>query len=163
MTGIKVRGVEEVQEFLKTVPHGSKRAIIQAFTDWFIGNPQRGLRHYSPYKYVTRKRAYGKTFVSDAQRRFVMAMIRAGKIEPGTPRRTGKTQRGWTSNTTNNGYGVAIKNDEVGAFYSMDDEGQARLNALGGWRKVSKVVSDNMAGALRHANAAVREFLKNKK
>jgi hypothetical protein len=55
---------------------------------------------------------------------------------------------------------MQIVNPERGAYYTRDDEGQARLNALAGWRKTMTVVSTNIAGAMRHANAAVSQWLK---
>lgn len=162
MIKFKVRGVEEVQAFLKTVPRGALRVALSAMAEWFIGTPQRGLKHYQPYKYVTRAQAYGQTFKSDRQRRYIMAMISEGKIDPGVPHRTGNTQRGWYANETNNGYGMNIENEQKGAYYTRDDSGQARLNALAGWRKISDIISTNIAGAIRHANAAIGNWLRKK-
>lgn len=159
---IVVRGIEQISAFIKTVPHGTTRVALKAIAEWFIGTPERGLRRYSPYKYITRARAYGQTFVSDKQRRYVMARIREGSIDPGAPHRTGQTQRGWYATPTNGGYGYTIKNDTPGAYYTRHNTGQARLNALAGWRKVREVIETNIKGAMRHANAAVRAFLKGK-
>lgn len=157
---IDIRGVEEIQAFLKALPYGVVKVALPAIAEWMIGTPQRGLMHYQAYKYITRKRAYGQTFSSDKQRRYVMAMIREGRIDPGYPHRTGRTQRAWTMKVTNNGYRVNIKNKEKGAYYTRHDTRQARLNALAGWVKVREVISNNMAGAFRHARAAVRAYLK---
>ena len=158
----KIRGVEEVQSFIKSIPRGTVKAGLKAFTEYIIGNQAHGLKHYSPYKYITRKAAYGKTFESDAQRRYVMAAIRDGRIDPGVPHRTGKVQRGWYAQETNEGYGFRLKNDEPGAYFTMDDTGQAKQPALAGWRKVTQVIADNFAGAIRHANAEVKKWLEKK-
>ncbi len=156
----KIRGVEEWQKFIKSLPRGVVKVALPALAEWLIGNEQRGLAHYSLYKYVTRKQAYGKTFQSDRQRRWFFAALDEGKILPGYPRRTGRTQRGYVQRPTNGGYGVMIENKEEGAYYTRDDKGQARLNALAGWRKTMDVVSTNIVGAIRHAQAAVNAWLK---
>jgi len=160
---LKVRGIEKVQAFLRDLPYGVLRVALPAIAEYLIGDGTHGLKHYQAYKYITRKRAYGQTFQSDKQRRYVMAMIREGRIDPGYPHRTGRSQRGYTAKVTNGGYGVTISNPEKGAYYTRHDAGQARLNALAGWRKISAVVESNLAGALRHARAAVSAFLKQRK
>lgn len=154
------RGIKEVQAYLKALPRGVKRIALKALTTYLIGTQAHGLRHYSPYRYITRKKAYGQTFVSDKQRRYVMARIREGSIDPGVPHRTGKGQRGWTMVETQRGY--TIKNDEPSMYYSMSDKGQANLNKLAGWRQVSQAIADNIVGAFRSATAAVNNWLKSK-
>jgi hypothetical protein len=160
-----VRGLEEVKAYLKSLPRALKDTAMKAFTEYLIGNQSHGLKHYSPYKYVMRKRAYGQTFKSDKQRRFkqrrfVMAAIKEGRIDPGVPHRTGKGQRGWQMAKTPRGY--SISNNEPSMYYSMSDTGQANLNRMAGWRNVAKAIADNMAGAMRHANAAVKALLSRK-
>ena len=156
---VSIRGVEAVQAFIRALPRGTVKVGLQAFTEYIIGNMGHGLKHYQPYKYISLKKAYGG-FASDKQRRYVMARIREGSIDPGVPHRTGNTQRAWTMVETNGGYGYTIKNPTEGAYFTASDEGQANLNALAGWRKVSKVIEDNLAGAMRHALAAVNAYLK---
>lgn len=159
----KVRDeVEETKKYLKEVPRGTVKTGLAAIAEWIIGTPKRGLKHYQAYKYITRKAAYGKTFVSDKQRRYVMAMIKEGRIDPGAPHRTGNTQRAWYAQPTNNGYAMTIGNKTKGAYYTRHDEGQARLNALAGWRTVSDIISTNIKGALRHAGAKIKEYLARK-
>lgn len=155
-----IRGVEEVKAYLQTVPRGTVRVGTLAIAEYIVGDQSHGLKHYPPYKHVTRKKAYGKSFVSDKQRRFVMAMITEGRIDPGAPHRTGKTQRGWKVVSMNNGYKVKVSNKEPGAIWTADDEQQARLNAMVGWRKMAQVIEDNIAGAIRHANAEISKWLK---
>jgi hypothetical protein len=158
-----VRGIEKLQTYLRSLPRGVVKVGLAAIAEWIIGTPQRGLQRYQPYKYVPRARAYGQTFKSDKQRRFVMAAIREGRIDPGVPHRTGNTQRGWYAKVGNGGYRMVIGNDTPGAYFTRHDTGQARLNALAGWRKTMDIVQTNIAGALRHANAAINAFLKSGK
>lgn len=154
------RNLDQVKAWLKTVPYGGLKAGMRALTEYLIGTQAHGLKHYSPYKYITRKSAYGQTFVSDKQRRYIMARIRKGSIDPGVPHRTGKGQRGWEMVETQRGY--TIKNDQPSMYWSMADKGQAALNAKAGWRTVSEAIAANMAGALRSAVAAVKRHLGNK-
>lgn len=153
------RGIEQLQAFLKGLPRGVVRIALKAIAEWMIGTQQRGLKHYQAYKYVPYKKAYGG-FKSDKSRRYVMAAIREGRIDPGAPHRTGTTQRAWVMKESNNGYKVSIQNPKPGAYFTRHDEGQARLNTLAGWLKTSVVIANNMAGALRHAQAAITSYLK---
>lgn len=126
---------------------------VAAAAVYLLGNEQRGLKHEAVYKYVTRKSAYGKTFVSDKQRRCVMAMIRSGEITPGTSNRTHAIQNGWK--ILYSGLGARIRNDAPGVGWVMG-ENQARQPAKVGWRSFDKVASDNRAGMSRAAAQAVQ-------
>lgn len=167
------RGIDKVKAYLKSLPRGVKKVAEEALSKYLIGAKPHGLMHYSPYKYVTRKRAYGSTgatfengspvppgYFSKEQFRYVMAMIAEGRIDPGVPHRTGKGQRGWKLVETTKNY--QIVNKEVSMYYSMSDKGQARLNKLAGWRLVSAAIKANLVGAFKAANAAVKKFLKSK-
>jgi hypothetical protein len=160
---VDVREDPRMIAFLKGLPRGVVRVALPAIAEWYIGTGQRGLKRYSPYKYVSRRRAYGKPFKSDKQRRFVMAMIREGRIDPGVPHRTGNTQRGYHMVSTNRGYTVKIVNRTRGAVYTRHNVLQARLNRLAGWRKTALVIASNTLGAMRHARAAVRVYLRKRK
>lgn len=156
----EIRGIEKVQDYLATLKRGQVKVVLLAIGEWLIGTPQRGLKHYQPYKYVPIRKAGG--FKSDKQRRFVMAMIREGKIDPGVPHRTGNTQRAWHLDEGSNGYKPVIVNATKGALYTRSDTLQSKLNALAGWRKVSDIISTNIAGAIRHAQAAINELIRKK-
>ena len=158
---IEVRGIEQLNAFLRDLPRGAVKIGLPALAEWIVGNGQRGLKRYSPYKHVAYRSAYGG-FKSEKQRRYVMAAIKDGRIDPGVPHRTGRTQRGYEVHITNGGYTAKITNDEPGAYWTRHDTGQARLNAMAGWRKMSDVVRTNIAGAVRHAQAKVNAWLKSK-
>lgn len=162
-TRFVIRNSKEIQAFLKELPRGTLRVALEAMALYFLGDSSHGLKHNDPYKYVTRKRAYGVTFFSPAQRAYVMGKIRSGEITPGTPNRTGKTAAAWEAIPTNNGYGYSLVNETRGAYYTRSDKGQARQPALVGWRKASKVVTDNMRGAIRSAISAVNKWIKENK
>ena len=152
------RKFEQVSAYLKALPRGTIKVAMAAIGEWFIGTDRRGLRHTPGYKYVSRARA-GYRPMSDKMRRWFWA--NGGPDMIGN-NRTGATSNGWFKKVTGGGYGITIGNKAPGAYYTMSDEGQARQPAAVGWRKISVVVQSNMAGAIRHANAAVRAFLAKK-
>lgn len=156
---IKIENVAKIRAYVKRLPRALVPPALEAIGEWLIGNAGRGLSHYQAYKYVSRRRAYGQTFVSRKQQAFVMAAISEGRMLPGFPRRTGKTQRGWYMEETKGGLGRTIRNNEPGAYYTADDTGQARLNAIAGWRKASAVIASNLAGAVRHAQSVVNAII----
>lgn len=157
---VSARSIQKVKDWLASIQRGVKGRALEEFTRYIVGNNQHGLKHYPPYKYVTRKKAYGQTFVSDKQRRYVMAKIKSGEITPGTPQRTGKQADSW-------GYTVAgtrarVYNTATGSKYTMGNRTQARQPELVGWRKVKDVITSNFSGAIRSAQLAVNRFLKSK-
>ena len=150
-----IRGIKEVQAYLKTVPRGAVKAAIVAVTEYIISDSRHGLRHDDPYKRTTRKAVYGKTFESDKQRRYVMAKIRSGEIVPGQRKYVPtKASGGYVNTETRDGY--TITNTQPGAFWSRVWAKWPK------WRHVNKVVKDNMRGAMRAATSEVNKFLKSK-
>lgn len=159
----RVRNVKAVQSFLASVPRGVLKVALEAFTEYIVGNDSHGLKHNDPYKFVTRKSAYGFSFFTDKQRRWFFWALNSGRIDPGSGKRTGASSEGWKMQPLNNGYSYKIINNTPGGYYTRDDYGQARQPAKVGWRKVSAVLADNYLGAIRHAVAAVKEYLAQKK
>ena len=160
---ITMRGIEAVQEYLKTVPYGALKDALAAFTEYIVGNEQHGLKHADPYKFVTRKAAYGFSFFTDKQRKWFFWALNTGQIDPGSGKRTGESTGAWKAEPRNDGYRYTISNPTAGAYYTRSDTGQARQPAMVGWRKVAQVIIDNTAGAMRAANAAVKRRLAQKK
>jgi hypothetical protein len=158
--GFQLRPIDKVKKYIATVPRGALRVGLLALGKYILGNSQHGLKHNEPYKYVSRKAAYGQTFFSDKQRRWFFANGGADMIGNN---RTGKTADAWAYVETKGGYGGKFTNPTASAYFTRDEKGQARQPALVGWRKVSKVVSDNMAGAIRSANAAIKRYLQENK
>lgn len=159
MINIKVRTYPpRLSEIIGDAPRNARGRMTRAAAVYIIGNTKHGLKHYPAYKYVTRRRAYGVSFFSDAQRRFVMAGLRSGSIKkPGKSHRTRKLQRGW--HIVGTGTKVSIRNSEDSAVFVQGDK-QSRHEALVGWRMYSKVVEDNSAGMIRAANAELRNYFK---
>ena len=161
----KVSGIEGVRAWLQKIQAGFKNQALLAFTQYIVGDDTgspywHGLKHYPPYHYVSYAQAYGG-FKSDKQRRYVMAMISEGKIDPGYPHRTGEFQRGWHYTTGVNN--IKVTNDTPYGGYLMGDDTQANMPNMIGWRTIAEVIQSNMAGAIRHANAKVKEWLATQK
>jgi hypothetical protein len=151
---------KEIQAFLKETAPGARGAAAEAAAKFLVGDGRHGLKHYPPYKYITRRRAYGKPFFSNKQRRKVMAMIRRGEIDPGFPHRTGRLQRGWQ--TTRRGADVRIYNTVPHVLPVMGDTAQSRHERLVGWRMVSDIFETNLDGAMLAAQRAVIKYYKEK-
>lgn len=160
MISTSVRGIEQLKAFFKKIPVYTRKAAVEAATKYLIGDQSHGLKHYVNYRYVSRKSAYGQTFQSDKQRRYVMKKIRSGEIDPGTPHRTGALENGWAYNTQGGGYGAKIYNTVPYAKYVMGDGTQARQPKKVGWRMVAEIIKTNIAGMMRAANQAVERELK---
>ena len=161
-----VKGVEKVTVWLKDMSKATQSVAVDAVSDYLLGDDQQGtrhgLRHYVKYKYVTRRQAYGQTFVSDRQRRYVMAAISRGEIMPGYPRRTGRMQRGWKKEPINTTTRLII-NREPHTRFVMGQQSQANQLRLVGWRKMMDVAGTNLKGAARWASVKVKQYLKKSK
>ncbi len=161
MISVKLRGNEELQAFLKALPRGTMKDAIKAMADYMLGNTQHGLKHYPPYKYVSRKEAYGKTFFSDKQRRWFFAAIRDQRILlPLRYQRTNTLRDGWRQSV--DPYRKTLFNVVPYAKHVMSDDRQSRMSQKIGWRTMGKVIEDNITGGMRAATLAVARWIKNK-
>lgn len=160
----KIRNLEKVKAYMETVPRGVVRVALQAISEWLVGDSQSGLRHPEPYKYVTRKSAYGFTFFTDRQRRWFFWALGAGKIDPGQNNRTGKSTEAWTYTPQEKGknYSFRLVNNTEGGYWTRDDKRQARQLGKVGWWTVSKVVAKNLPAAIKAARVAVKNHLTKK-
>jgi hypothetical protein len=77
-------------------------------------------------------------------------------------KRTGETAAAWNYRARD-AWRYTIYNPKPGAYWTRDENGQTRQHAMAGRRKVTKVIADNMKGAIRHALAAVNKWLNGKK
>lgn len=162
MISVRVRTQPpNLAKVISEAPRMARGLMTVAAAKYLLGDGRRGLKHYKPYKHITRKRAYPPTgWQSDRQRRYVMAMIRKGRIDPGYPHRTGRLQRGWVLTST--GAKTTIINRENYAGYVMGDKEQANLNRLAGWRVVSDIIKTNEKGMIQAAERELGKYLKSK-
>lgn len=106
-----------------------------------------------PWIYVPRKSAYGVTFTSDAQRRYVMSRIRSGEIK--IPyQRTGNLENGWRM--IGSGSDLLLVNNSPAATWTMS-EAQSRHEALVGWRKISTIAEEKERNAHAAAERAIQK------
>jgi hypothetical protein len=151
---IKTRGIEELDSFFKSFPKHVRGIVAEAASDDLIGTPQRGLQHYPAYKHVTRASVFRPPYKSDKQRRFVMAGIRSGRIQPGYPHRTGNYQRGWERT----GSGVSSR-----ITGNLPHEGfPNKLAKRVGWKDPMDIISNNMPHAAAAAERAVQKYFAQK-
>ena len=141
---------------ISALPRAVRGVATEAAAVYLIGNESHGLRHYPPEKYVSRKKAYGKTFFTDKQRRWFWWAVRNAIIQfPVRYFRTRKTANGWY--TVGKGAKISIRNDSQGAKFTAGDKTQSRHEALVGWRTISKVAADNERGMIRAAEQAAQK------
>jgi len=152
MFKMQMRGLDSIKKLLEETPQGTKGAALEAAAKYIIGNNRHGRKNYPAFKCITRKSAYGQTFVSDKQRRYVMMQIKAGKIDPGAPHRTGNYQRSWEMR------GSGTQTRIVGELphSSWPD----RLAKKVGWRAIEEIIKTNTKGALQAANRVVAEWIR---
>ena len=160
-----IRALQKLQALLKDLPQGAIGVAGEAVAHYLLGEDTgggytHGLKHYVPYKYVTMNQAYGG-FVSDKQRRYVMARINEGSIDPGAPHRTGELQRGWHHTPSSHGSIWTLSNRTPYADYVMGGR-QSSMHNLIGWRTAGAVIVSNLSGAIRHASAALGKWLRRK-
>jgi len=155
MIKLDIRGVEEVQAFLRTVPRGTIRAAIDAMSDYFLGNEQRGLRHSPPRVQHGPGNPY--KWQSEKQRRAYFATDGFGG---GIPyKRTGNMANKWEKKSTNDGYRMSLVNKSPYSIFVQGDR-QQQGHAADKWRKVAAIIGTNLNGAMRAANQAVERWLK---
>lgn len=150
---------EHLEQVISEAPRFSRGRMTKAAVVYLIGNERRGLKHYPSYRYVTRKKAYGKTFFSDAQRRKVMAMIREGLISPGGGKRTFAIRNAWV--LRENGTQSSAVNAAPGVEYVQGAQ-QSRHERLAGWRITDQVAADNTDGMVQAANQELVRYYKEK-
>ena len=160
MIKTSIRGIEQLKAYFAKLPSNVRKIAVDEVTEYLVGDQQHGLKHYVPYKYVSRKSAYGQTFKSDKQRRYVMAKIRSGEITPGKSNRSGALSAGWAYKKQGGGYGAKIYNSQEYAKFVMGDETQARQPKKVGWRVMAQVISTNIKGAMQKANNEIAKWLK---
>jgi len=114
------------------------------------------LKHYPPYKHVPYSQIGG--FVSDRQRRYVMARIAEGSIDPGISASNGYFRDAWQISGEAPRYNLV--NDVGYAGFLVGDAEQSLHSQKQGWKKISQTIADNISGAFQNAIAKVNEWLR---
>lgn len=162
-TSFRVRSTKKIQDFLRSLPYGTRKIGLAAIAEYLLGDDRHGLRHDEPQKYISRKQAGYTTSAKQMRFFFATGILERtpdGGIKLNHYKRTGETANAWVSRETNRGYGIVLENEKKGAYYTRDNFGQTRQHEMAGRRKVSKVIADNLKGAIRHAKAEVGKWMR---
>jgi hypothetical protein len=155
MISIKMRGAEELNAFFKSLPRGTMKEAISAFTTYIIGDEHHGLRYYPPRVHHNKNNPY--KWQTEKQRRAYFASNGFGGGIPST--RTDKLRNGWTA--SKDPYRKTIFNELPYAKYVMGGRPQKGHKA-DGWRTVRRVLRDNIVGGMKAATQAVARWIKAK-
>jgi hypothetical protein len=159
MTENTSSGIPELRAWLKALPNNIKEIAARAVAEYLVGDESHGLKHYPNYAHVPWSQVGG--FVSDKQRRYVMARIREGSIEPGVSSSNGYFRDAWQYKAQGSRY--VITNDVGYAKYLVGPGSQSRRAIAQGWRTTVQNISDNMLGAMRHARAEIGRWIREHK
>jgi hypothetical protein len=160
-----IKGLEEVQAWLKDLPFLVRQKAAGWVAEYMIGDDSHGLKHEPAYRPVSRVAAYGVSFFTEKQRRWFFAALHDGRINPWQNNRTHKFADSWAAKPTGAG-GFQLTNTAPYAQHlagTIGNDNRARQPAMVGWRWVKDTISSNFAGAIRHAQAKVREWAKAQK
>ena len=131
--GIEVINNDRIARIIARFPKEVGDAGADAIADYLI----KVYKHYPPYKYISRKRAYGRTFQSAKQRRYFFWALQQGIIKIGN-HRTQRLRNGWVQVGT--GQDSIIANEVPYAAYVMGDmTQQANLPYFVGWKQFDMV------------------------
>jgi hypothetical protein len=95
------------------------------------------LRTYPPYRYVSRRAAYGQPFFSDRQRRWFFAALRDGTLKIGD-NRTGKLRQGWRMEEVKPTERRLFNEVAYASYVQGERNDQARQPKLVGWLTISE-------------------------
>ena len=142
--GRKLRGLDAIRQAIDELPRRLRGKALEAGAKFYV----KRFKLYPRYKEVARRKAYPEVggFFSDKQRRFVMAGIKSGRIQPGRPHRTQDLKNAW--HIEGRGLGLSIVNDAPQAIYAYSPIYQARQLALVGWKNIDEMEKENRDDAL---------------
>jgi len=151
----KIRGLEEVQAFLKSLPKGTIKVALAAMSTYVLGNQSHGLR-YNP-KRISHGKGNPYRWQSDKQRKAFFASNGFGGGIPS--KRSGDLSKGWQQSAESDPYRKTLFNRIPYARFVQGDD-QQRGHAADKWRKVGQIIADNIKGGMRAANQAVARWIK---
>jgi len=138
--GRKIRSLAGIKEAIDQLPRRLRGKALEVGAKYLI----KRYKLYPRYKEVARKNAYPEVggFFSDKQRRFVMAGIRNGTIQPGSPHRTRALKNDWR--IVGRGVALSIVNENPAAVFAYHPLYQARQLEMVGWRNVEIMTEENI-------------------
>lgn len=137
--------VGEFGKRLAELPAKMRRPVLIVYSEYML----KKFKLYPRYKYKSRLQAYPEVggFFSDKQRRFVMAGIASGRIQPGSPHRNKDLKNAWR---IEGGEGkdirkISLVNDAPAAVFAYHPIYQARQLDLVGWKDLNEMTDENSA------------------
>lgn len=131
---IDILGDKEIEAKLSKLPVEAANYAIGDVQDYML-NVMRSDQP-SP-TFVSRKEAYGKSYFSESQRRFLGWLYSEGKVPY---HRTQEFSRAW--HIVKRGLFGYIVNNAPGAVYVVGERKQSRHEAMVGWKKASQQIAD---------------------
>ena len=142
-----------VRALIDKIPIEARGEVTEKIASYLLNV----LRHYPPYKKVTRKEAFGSSFFSDKQRRFFFWALGEGIID--VPyKRTQSFAQGWQK--IGEGENIIIANETPYGPFLVDPERQSRLQGLIGWQTLDKQVESREQRITEIAAAVVKRVLR---
>jgi hypothetical protein len=156
LIGIDIEGVPQVVKMLERIASPEvRRKVTRAVADYFRGQ----MRKYPSYTYVSRKRAYGRTFQSVKQRRWFFAALRDGRLVIPYAR-TFRLRNNWKVLPFGESDYVVANDVRYAKF--VQNSPQARMMTLRNWRSIQRVGYEEGARIERVAveayNAAIKRL-----
>ena len=152
---IQVSGIDAVlAKVIMLESPDAQRSVMRDVAEFMRGKLQR----YPAYRYVSRRQAYGQTFVSDKQRRWFFAALRSGELQiPYVRTRTLRNQ--WVIADAPGG-DVILRNYTDYAKWVQQGSTQSRMMTLRGWQTEDDVTAQNAAGIARVADESYNRYIK---
>lgn len=138
--------VGELGARIAELPRLARKPALRHISDFM----RKRFMLYPRYKYVSRRSAYPEVngFFSDKQRKFVMAGIRNGTIQPGSPHRTQSLKNDWRVEEGNRIESIMLVNDNPAAVFAYSPQFQARQLEQVGWKNVDIMTEENLPDAM---------------
>lgn len=150
--GIDISGNKEIAKKINGLYPQAAAAGTESANEYIVDS----IRIYPPYSYVPLSKVGG--FVSDRQRRYVMAMIAQGNITPGQSNRTQRLAQGWQ--TVGSGVNQIVVNEVDYAPYLHEITGQTQMHMLQGWQVLPEFIANRMDAIIRKFDAGVKKAIR---
>jgi hypothetical protein len=149
--------MDKIVDKLKRLPDAVGDAGVEASAKYLLNVLVN--KEIPTYRYITRKDAYGQTFVSDKQRRYFFYALNAGIIKVPYQRRgkAGGVQAAWEIQGA--GKKLTITNSDQAAKW-LYSEMQANLNRMIGWLRVSQIIDKYTRQIVQAFDRSVNNTLK---
>jgi hypothetical protein len=150
--GFEVKGLKELQDKLKRLDDEAIGAGIEMANEYIV-NYER--TNQPTYTYVSIEQAGG--FVSEKQRRFVMASLDDGTMQ--IPyKRTQDLANDWQ--VLGKGINQIVVNENPAAPWVKDIKTQSRMMFLRGWTVIQQDIQERMTEIIRKFDAGVKKAIK---